>query len=427
MEQAAHLFASFNTALLHSTSLGLFLCFFVGYSIYTFSLVHGKSRTAAQINIVTVIPVAIITFYLLSLPLFNWLSGIEVDANNFSYWLNLLQIDIAAALIVASALQERVRSSSLLLLITLAGVAVTCAHAFTVNTDSWLKLIIGFHDNFGSGALHSVAGGFTLGVLMVLGARLHRWGVPGSTYVPPNNPGFAILGLLLLMPGILGLNYGFVRVSQDFGFTNLYGQPLNLGALVSNNIIAFSAGFLLTACVGKNRILYSLLGGIAGMVAIACSADIYTNEQALLVALLVVSLAYFTCNFLLRRGIDDITGVLFAHGFAGFYGLLISGFIHDPVALSQNLDVSDTSALGQVIGAVIMFFGFGFIPGLLAAALLRSFNVLRLPRRLEVLGGDIFYDQRYAEGLETCIEVDNDIIEQERYGGRASQAINNNN
>ena len=46
--------------------------------------------------------------------------------------------------------------------------------------------------------------------------------------------------------------------------------------------------------------------------------------------------------------------------------------------------------LGNIIGAVIMFFVLGFVPCYLVARLLKAFNMLRVPREVELAGYDTF-------------------------------------
>ena len=41
------------------------------------------------------------------------------------------------------------------------------------------------------------------------------------------------------------------------------------------------------------------------------------------------------------------------------------------------------------MGAIIMFFVLGFVPGYIAAKILQAFNLLRIPREIELLGLDI--------------------------------------
>jgi len=47
---------------------------------------------------------------------------------------------------------------------------------------------------------------------------------------------------------------------------------------------------------------------------------------------------------------------------------------------------------GNFIGAVIMFWVLGFIPGWIAAKVLQAFGVLRIPREVEIAGLDIVAD-----------------------------------
>ena len=51
------------------------------------------------------------------------------------------------------------------------------------------------------------------------------------------------------------------------------------------------------------------------------------------------------------------------------------------------------SPFGQLAGAIIMFFGLGFIPGWGLAKILNAAGVLRVPKEIELLGLDFATEQ----------------------------------
>ena len=386
----------------------------IGYSIATFSLVHEKSRVSSQISILTVLPVSILAFYLFNLPLFSLMSPVDLGSHNSIIWYRLAAISIFSSLIVAATMQERSLVSSTCFMVICVSLLATAAYAISINFDNWLTRFAGYRDTFAAGPLHSVAGGFALGVIVVLRARLYQLNVEQPRQIPANNPAGVFLGLTLLLPGMLGFKLAFLSFNDDMEIVNVYGQLVSIGTVISNNLAAFAVGMVLIILLSKNNFYCALCGGLAGMSSIAAVADIYTTQQSILVSIMVVSAAYITSRWLLSRGIDDLISAAFVHGFAGFYGLIVSGFLMSGEIVNPSVDSVLVSILGQIVAAVIMFIFLGFIPGFAAGWLFRWLDILRMPQRMEILGIDIHQQHRHEIGSRACIKTDLDAVEQER-------------
>ena len=69
-----------------------------------------------------------------------------------------------------------------------------------------------------------------------------------------------------------------------------------------------------------------------------------------------------------RFKIDDAVGAVAVHGYTGFLGVVVAGFVlwgypSSPDALlGHETPYATVTPWGQFIGAVIMFFVLGFIP-----------------------------------------------------------------
>jgi ammonia channel protein AmtB len=99
--------------------------------------------------------------------------------------------------------------------------------------------------------------------------------------------------------------------------------------------------------------------------------------------------------------IDDAVGAVAVHGYAGFAGLIIAGFMLWGHPSSPFEGYAAINPLGQFIGAVIMFFVLGFIPAWVLAGILKSFGLLRIPHQIELVGLDVAdYHGRDAEELD---------------------------
>ena len=68
--------------------------------------------------------------------------------------------------------------------------------------DGWMLKILGYHDAYASGVIHAIAGGFALGVLMVLGPRIGKFSSSGEPRnIGPRNPWLVTIGLFLIYTG----------------------------------------------------------------------------------------------------------------------------------------------------------------------------------------------------------------------------------
>ena len=71
-----------------------------------------------------------------------------------------------------------------------------------------LKLL-GYHDAYASGVIHAIAGGFALGILIVLGPRIGKFSSSGEPRnIGPRNPWLVTIGLFLNLYWFLGILCG---------------------------------------------------------------------------------------------------------------------------------------------------------------------------------------------------------------------------
>ena len=105
--------------------------------------------------------------------------------------------------------------------------------------------------------------------------------------------------------------------------------------------------------------------------------------------------------------IDDVVGAVAVHGYAGFVGLVICGFVlngypssgYSVGAMWDGSTYASINPLGQFLGAIIMFGVLGMLPGYVIAKVLHGMGKLRIPREVEIAGLDyeIMEDDREAE------------------------------
>ena len=264
--------------------------------------------------------------------------------------------------------------------------------------------LLGYHDAYASGVVHAIAGGTCLAVLINLGPRIGKFRPDGTPRnIAPQSPWLVCIGLFLIYTGFWGFyaacNIPIYDVQPGDGVfwsaTNIYLQPTTLSAITFNFIMALCGGLMAGYIVTKGDAYWTYSGGLAGVIATSAGNDLYHPIQALLISAIIVAVIYRMHNWVERRfKIDDAVGAVAVHGYAGFLGVCAAGFVlwgypSSPDALLGHAQPwARVTPWGQFAGAMIMFWGLGFIPGYALSWLLKKFNMLRIPHEVELAGLD---------------------------------------
>lgn len=334
---------------------------------------------------------------------------------NGVFWGAFLLFSWTAASIVSGACIERVRSGAFLIVAVLLGsVTWFIDAAWGWNPAGWMVQLMGYHDAYASGVIHAIAGGTALGVIIVLGPRIGRFGPNGEVRdIKPHNPWLITIGLFAIFAGFWGFyvacNVPILNVGTEeapfFSTTNIYLLPTTTSAIVFNFLLSFSGGLMAGYMVSKGDPFWTYSCGLAGIITASAGNDWYHPLQAFVVGAFGAWCAYTLHNWVTRRfKIDDPVGAVAVHGYCGTIGTIIPGFLlwgYPAVAPSATTLTPwfDTTAegwaainpLGQIIGAFIMFFVLGFVPGWVTAKILKAIGMLRVPREVELAGLDTHF------------------------------------
>ena len=119
------------------------------------------------------------------------------------FWAAFLLFSWTAASIVSGAIIERITTFAFgILAIAIGSVFWTIDAAWGWHFDGWMLKLLGYHDAYASGVIHAIAGGFALGVLMVLGPRIGKFSSSGEPRnIGPRNPWLVTVGLFLIYTG----------------------------------------------------------------------------------------------------------------------------------------------------------------------------------------------------------------------------------
>ena len=112
------------------------------------------------------------------------------------FWAAFLLFSWTAASIVSGSVIERINSGAFwILAVVIESVAWVIDAAWGWHASGWMVKLWGYHDAYASGVIHAIAGGFALGVLVVLGPGLVnflRTEHPGISF--PIIPGSSVWG-----------------------------------------------------------------------------------------------------------------------------------------------------------------------------------------------------------------------------------------
>ena len=333
------------------------------------------------------------------------------------FWAAFLLFSWTAASIVSGSVIERIRSSALWLHAVMIGsVWWIIDAAWGWHWDGWMVKVLGYHDAYASGVIHAIAGGYALGLLLVLGPRIGKFAADGTPRdIPPHNPWLLTIGIFLIYTGFWGF-YAACNVpiispevidgqitGTTWTATNIYLAPTTLSAITFNFLMSLSGGLMAAYIVSKGDPFWTFSGGLAGIITASAGNDLYHPIQAMLVAAIGVVIVY-RLHFWVERKfkIDDAVGAVAVHGYSGVVGLIIAGFVLWGAPSSPYEGYAAVNPLGQLIGAVIVFGLLGFLPGWGLAKIQQAAGVLRIPREVELQGLD-FSENRAFEAAQSDV------------------------
>ncbi|MGR3344830.1 MAG: ammonium transporter, partial [Paracoccaceae bacterium] len=309
------------------------------------------------------------------------------------FWAAFLLFSWTAASIVSGSVIEPIQSGAFWIHAVLIGSVFWIIDAsWGWHAGGWMVKLLGYHDAYASGVIHAIAGGWALGIICVLGPRLGKFAADGTPRnLLPHNPWLVCIGLFLIYTGFWGFYVacnvplispeaiGGQITGETWTATTIYLTPTTLGAITVNFLMSLSGGLLVGYMVSKGNAFWTYSGGLAGIITASAGNDLYHPIQALIIGGFGIWCAYKLHHYVERKfKIDDAVGAVAVHGYAGFIGVVIAGFVLWGAPSSPYEGYATINPLGQLIGAVIMFGLLGFLPAWIVAKLLDKMGMLRI-------------------------------------------------
>ncbi|MEO9875033.1 MAG: ammonium transporter [Anderseniella sp.] len=410
----------------------------VGFCMYEVGASRRRNHMHTLMKNTMLIPLVTITFFFFGWWIYwafpngpGFIGGLEdgsanapwspTMATNLSdritgvFWAAFLLFSWTAASIVSGSVIERIRSTAFWIHAVLIGSVFWIIDAsWGWHYAGWMVKVLGYHDAYASGVIHAIAGGYALGVLVVLGPRLGKFAADGTPRdIPPHNPWLVTIGLFMIYTGFWGF-YAACNVpiispevidGQITGVTwtatNIYLAPTTLGAITFNFLMSLSGGLLVAYVVSKGDAFWTYSGGLAGIIAASAGNDLYHPIQAMFIGGFGTFCAYKLHYWVERKfKIDDAVGAVAVHGYAGFIGVTIAGFMLWGQPSSPYEGYAAINPLGNFIGAVIMFGVLGFLPAYVVSKIMAARGMLRIPAKAELQGLDHHSELAYQAAID---------------------------
>ena len=293
-----------------------------------------------------------------------------------------------AATIVSGAMAERTEFKTYLIYSLIISAVIYPTSGHWIWGGGWLsQMSTPFHDFAGSTVVHMLGGVIALTGALALGPRLGKYSGNKVNAIPGHNIPYGTLGVFILWLGWFGFNPGSQlaasgtanadAISHIFVTTNLAGAA---GALAGLGISWMRWG--------KPSLSFALNGALAGLVAITAGCDAVSDSGAIVIGLIAGVVLVYSVTFIDNvLKIDDPVGAVSVHGVCGGLGTILVGIFSESGGLLYGKGAS--LLISQIIGVAAVA-AFAFIAGFILFKVLKSTVGLRVPKRIEEEGLDIY-------------------------------------
>nr|WP_321484784.1 ammonium transporter [uncultured Draconibacterium sp.] len=292
-----------------------------------------------------------------------------------------------AATIVSGAMAERTEFKAYLIFSIVITVIIYPISGHWTWGGGWLSQL-GFHDFAGSSIVHSVGAWVGLAGASIIGPRIGKYKKDGTpTAIPGHNLAYGALGVFILWFGWFGFNPGSQLAAA--GTDN----AVAIGHIAVTTNLAAAAGAVTAMMVAWFRykrpsLSISLNGALAGLVAITAGCDAVNPMGALFIGIIAGFILPFAVEFIDKvLKVDDPVGAISVHGVSGALGTLAVGLFSTSEGLFYG---GGAKLLGIQAVGVAAFFAWAFGLGLVLFFILKKANILRVSKRIEEEGLDVY-------------------------------------
>jgi Amt family ammonium transporter len=322
--------------------------------------------------------------------------GSPSGMGDLAIWFKMSMFAITSLAIVPGALAERDRFWGWVIAAAAISGLIYPVVEHWVWGGGWLSSL-GFIDYAGSTVVHLVGGTLALVGAMVIGPRVGKFvgkNQAARSFFGHSIP-LSVIGAWLLVFGWFGFNIGSSTATDP--------QTINieLSWVSLTTAMSMAGGLFGAAFTSRGHVLTSMVGLLAGAVAICSGAALMHPIFAFVTGLVAGVLVTFTVGLLENvLKIDDACACFPVHGACGIWGALATG-LFGAKALGGHpiygLETADWG--GQILvqlagaGSILLF---TLVSGAILFLILRKTEMLRVSRDEELFGLDIACHKTYA-------------------------------
>ncbi|MFY9153704.1 MAG: ammonium transporter [Prolixibacteraceae bacterium] len=314
----------------------------------------------------------------------GWEGGIPAEA----FLIFQTVFAATAATIVSGAMAERTEFKSYLIFSLVVSAVIYPVSGHWIWGGGWLsQMATPFHDFAGSTVVHMVGGMVALTGALALGPRIGKYSGKKVNAIPGHSMTLGALGVFILWLGWFGFNPGSQLAASG---------PANANAIshifVTTNLAAAAGAFagVIVSWMrwGKPSLSLALNGALAGLVAITAGCDAVTDIGSVLIGFIAgIVLVYSVTFFDNVLRIDDPVGAISVHGINGALGTILVGLFSESGGLFYG---HGTSLLVTQIIGVVAVAAWALLTGFILFFILKKTVGLRVPKRIEEEGLDIY-------------------------------------
>jgi Amt family ammonium transporter len=313
------------------------------------------------------------------------------DATIESKWLFQFSFCAVSLAIVWGTTLERIKFGVYIIYAVVFAGLIYPVGSHWVFGGGWLQSNLGMQDFAGSTAVHLIGATGAFAALLLLGARIGKYGKDGTPRaIPGHNMPLFGLGVLILWLGWFGFNPGSTLGALDGRFPEI--AVVTLLAAAAGVLASVATAYWKTKAVDIGMAGNGAIGALVGITAPSGYVEPWAAVIIGLVAGVIVPLGVYAID----KKIDDPVGALTAHGLCGVWGTLACGLFTSPRLAAYNgfgegglLYTGSFQQLGTQALGVVVVFAFVFSLSFLTFWLIKKTYGLRVTAEEEEAGLDI--------------------------------------
>lgn len=382
--------------------LGTILVFFMhaGFAMVESGFTRSKNTVNILMKNFITVSIASLLYFVVGYALmfgesFNGLIGTSgfalAGVDDIAFFVFQAVFAATSATIISGAVAERMKLSAYFVLTIAMVTVIYPVVGHWIWSGGWLAQL-GFIDFAGSTVVHLTGAVGALVAASLLGPRIGKYSGKKVNVIPGHSIPLGALGVFILWLGWFGFN----------GASTLAADPVVVPSIITNTLLAASAGVVSTALYTKLRYgqidaSLTLNGALSGLVGITAGAANVSLPSAIIIGFIAGVVMTEGIRLLdAKLRIDDPVGAITVHGIIGVWGTLAVGLFDTASGLFTT---GSASLLGIQLVGVLAVIAWVSVSTAGVVLVTKAISGIRVSEEEEVTGLD------YVEHGTSAYEV----------------------